>query len=186
MVRRPGASSSLKVAFLGEGNWNLQREQEQQAPHRADEGKTMASDPEIPGASLTSMQSNVRPKRRAAGVLHKQTHRHRTRMRLQSSARLRLCSSPCGFLAAAELAPEPEASVSAWLARQIEAFSDRVTARKGVVDLVSSDRFFASFGAVRPCGVHQEAAVACAAGRCRHFAAQLLCSGRVAPGVAAE
>eukprot|EP00665_Eupelagonemidae_sp_cell47_P012727 gene12727-biopygen2231 len=58
----------------------------------------------------------------------------------------------------------PEASVSAWLARQVEAFNDRVTARKGVVDLVSSDRFFASFGAVRPCGMHQEAAAACAAG----------------------
>eukprot|EP00665_Eupelagonemidae_sp_cell47_P017272 gene17272-biopygen4679 len=53
-------------------------------------------------------------------------------------------------------------AVSAWLAKQVGVLNDCVTGRKGVIDLVSADHCFASFGAARPISGHRRAAVCCA------------------------
>eukprot|EP01062_Namystynia_karyoxenos_P012148 TRINITY_DN14363_c0_g3_i2.p1 TRINITY_DN14363_c0_g3~~TRINITY_DN14363_c0_g3_i2.p1 ORF type:complete len:739 (+),score=165.42 TRINITY_DN14363_c0_g3_i2:103-2217(+) len=72
------------------------------------------------------------------------------------------CANRRGFLeeitrhaAGAELVRE----LSDWLAAGVHGFLQVVAKNKGVVDNVSSDHFFASFAAARPCVSHRTAAV---------------------------
>eukprot|EP00660_Eupelagonema_oceanica_P012164 gene12164-24774_t len=64
------------------------------------------------------------------------------------------------FLPAAAQQPE---EVPTWLSVQVEEFVAEVKHESGCVDHVSSDRFFASFGAARRCDGHCVAALRCAA-----------------------
>eukprot|EP00665_Eupelagonemidae_sp_cell47_P017566 gene17566-biopygen13250 len=71
-------------------------------------------------------------------------------------------SNYCGFLPAA--AQEPAERVSAWLAAELTHCAGHVAAQRGVVQLISADHTFASFGAVRSIGAHRQAAVRAATG----------------------
>ena len=65
-----------------------------------------------------------------------------------------------GFLEAVSQSPAPD--VSSWMSLEVGLCSDRIAKQKGVVDLLSADRVFGSFGAARQCVVHRQAAVRCA------------------------
>ena len=52
--------------------------------------------------------------------------------------------------------------VSSWMSLEVGLCSERIAKHKGVVDLLSADRVFGSFGAARQCVVHRQAAVRCA------------------------
>eukprot|EP01062_Namystynia_karyoxenos_P067708 TRINITY_DN6174_c1_g1_i1.p1 TRINITY_DN6174_c1_g1~~TRINITY_DN6174_c1_g1_i1.p1 ORF type:complete len:663 (+),score=109.96 TRINITY_DN6174_c1_g1_i1:85-1989(+) len=65
-----------------------------------------------------------------------------------------------GFLAA--IADKQAVEVSEWLAEEVVHFAAAVAQQKGIMDLVSGDHLFASFGAVRPLGTHAVAALRCA------------------------
>jgi len=65
-----------------------------------------------------------------------------------------------GFLEAVSRAPVSD--VSSWMSLEVGLCSERIAKHKGVVDLLSADRVFGSFGAARQCVVHRQAAVRCA------------------------
>eukprot|EP01062_Namystynia_karyoxenos_P079696 TRINITY_DN8453_c0_g1_i1.p1 TRINITY_DN8453_c0_g1~~TRINITY_DN8453_c0_g1_i1.p1 ORF type:complete len:702 (+),score=143.08 TRINITY_DN8453_c0_g1_i1:139-2106(+) len=69
-----------------------------------------------------------------------------------------LCANRRGFLSAAAL--QQPGPLAEWAALSVGAFVDSVG--KGVVDLVSGDHCFASFGASKPCLNRRVAAVRCA------------------------
>eukprot|EP00665_Eupelagonemidae_sp_cell47_P014490 gene14490-biopygen8290 len=68
----------------------------------------------------------------------------------------------CGFLPAA--AQEPAERVSVWLTEELTHCASNVAAQRGVVELISADHTFASFGAVHHIGAHRQAAVRAAMG----------------------
>eukprot|EP00661_Eupelagonemidae_sp_cell13_P018644 gene18644-biopygen20465 len=55
-------------------------------------------------------------------------------------------------------------AVSSWIALEVEHAAAHVAEHRGVVDLASSDHIAASFGAVRPCLAHRQAAARAAWG----------------------
>eukprot|EP00662_Eupelagonemidae_sp_cell21_P057676 gene57676-biopygen40112 len=62
-----------------------------------------------------------------------------------------------GFLRASAKAPVDP--VTTWLASEISTYTECISSAKGIIDLLSADRFFASFGAVKQCAGQQLAAI---------------------------
>eukprot|EP01062_Namystynia_karyoxenos_P047931 TRINITY_DN36350_c0_g1_i1.p1 TRINITY_DN36350_c0_g1~~TRINITY_DN36350_c0_g1_i1.p1 ORF type:complete len:770 (+),score=254.03 TRINITY_DN36350_c0_g1_i1:83-2311(+) len=71
-----------------------------------------------------------------------------------------LCRNRTRFLSTANQAAVEQ--ISAWLACETERFASEVQGLRGVVDLLSGDHSFASFGAARRCITHRLAGTKCA------------------------